>query len=40
MACFDKNVFHDSLIQNKKGYMMMSHVIPHHINLGPHISMS
>ncbi len=36
----DKNVIHNSTIWGKKFYMMMWHVIPHHINLGSSISMS
>jgi len=41
-TCCDKNVICDYTIQKKGGggYMMMGHVIPCHINLGPHISMS
>jgi len=44
-TCRDKNVIHDSTMQKKggveeKNYMMMWHIIPHHINLGPCISIS
>jgi hypothetical protein len=47
MACHDQDVIYDSTIRetqknkkNKKNYMMMWNVIPHHINLGPRIPMS
>ncbi len=43
-TCHDRNVICDFMIgrkkMKKKLYMMMWHVIPHHINLGPCISMS
>ncbi len=40
MAFHDKNVICDCMIIRKINYMMMWHVIPHHTNLGPCISMS
>jgi len=43
MACHDNNVISDSIIYEKaieEKKKMTWHVIPHHINLGPHISMS
>jgi hypothetical protein len=40
MAFHDKNVICDFMIGRKINYMMMWHVIPHHTNLGPSISMS
>jgi hypothetical protein len=43
MACHDNNVIYDSIICEKKigkRKKMAWHVIPRHINLGPHISMS
>jgi hypothetical protein len=43
MTCCDKNVIHVPQSQGEKNkeksYMMMWHVIPSHINLGPCISM-
>jgi hypothetical protein len=43
MTCYDKNTIHDSMIQKKNQRKMlygdMGHIIPHHINLKPHISM-
>jgi hypothetical protein len=39
-VCHDKNAICDSVIFKKKIGMMTWHGIPHHINLGPHVSMS
>jgi hypothetical protein len=42
-TCCDKNAIRDSMIRKRKRIifcMMMWHVISHHTNLGPHISMS
>jgi hypothetical protein len=44
MTWYDKNTIHDSMIRKKNQRKMlyddMGHIIPHHINLKPHIFVS